>query len=391
MTPALETTVGRILIVDDVEANRQLLERQLRRQGHDTVSAGDGAAALEVLRADPAIDLVLLDMMMPVLDGFGALSAIKDDPALRHLPVIMISALDEAQQVLRCIERGADDYLPKPYDATLLRARIRAGLARKRLRDLEAEYARAIAAAHARVQADLGVASRYVRSILPATGSTRSVTVDWRLIPSDELGGDTFGYHWIDDAHFALYILDVCGHGVGAALLSVSEINVLRQGSLQAVDPRDPGAVLTALNAAFPMERHGEMFSTVWYGVWHPASRTLRYASAGHPASLLVSGADQPVRAFGDPSMVLGGMDDTVYRTSEQVIPDAARLLLLSDGAFEITRPDGTLWPEEAFRDVVAALGRPGAPDLDALVATIREVRGPFPLDDDLSLAVFDL
>jgi sigma-B regulation protein RsbU (phosphoserine phosphatase) len=391
MTPALETTVGRILIVDDVEANRQLLERQLRRQGHETVSAGDGAAALEVLRADATIDLVLLDMMMPVLDGFGALSAIKDDPALRHLPVIMISALDEAQQVLRCIERGADDYLPKPYDATLLRARIRAGLARKRLRDLEAEYARAIAAAHARVQADLGVASRYVRSILPPPGPTRGVTVDWRLIPSDELGGDTFGYHWIDDAHFAMYILDVCGHGVGAALLSVSEINVLRQGSLQSVDPRDPGAVLTALNAAFPMERHGEMFSTVWYGVWHPASRTLRYASAGHPASLLVSGAGQPVRAFGDPGMVLGGMDDTVYHTGEAVIPDAARLLLLSDGAFEIIRPDGTLWPEEAFRDVVAALGRPGAPDLDALVATIREVRGPFPLDDDLSLAVFEL
>lgn len=391
MRPAPETTVGRILIVDDVEANRQLLERQLRRQGHETVSAGDGASALEVLRADSTIDLVLLDMMMPVLDGYGTLSAIKDDPALRHLPVIMISALDEAQQVLRCIERGADDYLPKPYDATLLRARIRAGLARKRLRDLEAEYAHAIAAAHARVQADLGVASRYVRSILPPTGPTHSVTVDWRLIPSDELGGDTFGYHWIDDAHFALYILDVCGHGVGAALLSVSEINVLRQGSLQAVDPRDPGAVLTALNAAFPMERHGEMFSTVWYGVWHPASRTLRYASAGHPASLLVSGADRPVRAFGDPGMVLGGMDDTLYRTGEEVIPDAARLLLLSDGAFEIIRPDGTLWPEEAFRAAVAALGRPGAPDLDALVATIREVRGPFPLDDDLSLAVFDL
>lgn len=390
MTTAIETTVGRILIVDDVEANRQLLERQLRRQGHTTVSAADGAAALEVLRADPAIDLVLLDMMMPVLDGFGALSAIKDDPALRHLPVIMISALDEAQQVLRCIERGADDYLPKPYDATLLRARIRAGLVRKRLRDLEAEYARAIAAAHARVQADLGVASRYVRSILPPTGPTRSVTVDWRLIPSDELGGDTFGYHWIDDAYFALYILDVCGHGVGAALLSVSEINVLRQGSLQAVDPRDPGAVLTALNAAFPMERHGEMFSTVWYGVWHPASRTLRYASAGHPASLLI-GVDATVLPIGNSGMVLGGMDDTVYRTSEQVIPDAARLLLLSDGAFEIIRPDGTLWPEEAFRDVVAALGRPGAPDLDALVATIREVRGPFPLDDDLSLAVFEL
>lgn len=390
MTTASETTVGRILIVDDVEANRQLLERQLRRQGHTTVSAGDGAAALEALRADPAIDLVLLDMMMPVLDGFGALSAIKDDPALRHLPVIMISALDEAQQVLRCIERGAEDYLPKPYDATLLRARIRAGLARKRLRDLEAEYARTIAAAHARVQADLGVASRYVRSILPPTGHSRGVTVDWRLIPSDELGGDTFGYHWIDEAHFALYILDVCGHGVGAALLSVSEINVLRQGSLQAVDPRDPGAVLTALNAAFPMERHGEMFSTVWYGVWHPASRTLRYASAGHPASLLISG-DAPVLPLGDPGMVLGGMDDTVYRTGERVVPDAARLLLLSDGAFEIIRPDGTLWPEEAFRDAVAALGRPGTPDLDALVATIREERGPHPLDDDLSLAVFEL
>ena len=122
---------GHVLIVDDNEGNRDMLARQLVRQGHTVVSAEDGRAALEVLRAT-SVDLVLLDMMMPVLDGYGTLLEIKKDPALRHLPVIMISALDEFSSVVRCIERGAEDFLPKPFNPTLLRARIGAGLEKKR-------------------------------------------------------------------------------------------------------------------------------------------------------------------------------------------------------------------------------------------------------------------
>ena len=118
--------------------------------------------------------------------------------------------------------------------------------------------------------------------------------------PSTELGGDSFGYHWIDADHFAIYLLDVCGHGVGAALLSVAAINVLKTGALPDVDFRDPGQLLTALNEAFLMERQNDMYFTVWYGVWRPATRTLRFATAGHPPALLATSgpeaAEEPSR-----------------------------------------------------------------------------------------------
>ncbi|MEN9812676.1 MAG: hypothetical protein RL479_1362, partial [Verrucomicrobiota bacterium] len=244
---------GRILVVDDQPGNRDMLARQLERQGHTTTVAGDGREALERLRAAPH-DLVLLDLMMPVLDGHGTLAEMKADPALSHLPVIMISALDELGSVVRCIERGAEDYLPKPFNPTLLRARIGAGLEKKRFRDQERAYVRTIEETQQRLQAELQEAENYVRSILPPPLTAGPVRSEWLLVPSTELGGDAFGHHWIDPDHLAIYLLDVCGHGVGAALLSVTAGNVLRHGSLPSVDFRDPGAVLTALNEVFLME-----------------------------------------------------------------------------------------------------------------------------------------
>ena len=138
---------GGILAVDDDQDNRDLLSRRLAREGYAVLTAPDGAAALEALRGRPSppIDLVLLDVMMPGLDGYEVLRQLKDDPALRALPVLMISALDEMSSVVRCIELGAEDYLPKPFDPVLLRARIGACLEKKRLRDQEARQARELA------------------------------------------------------------------------------------------------------------------------------------------------------------------------------------------------------------------------------------------------------
>ena len=131
-------TRGRVLVVDDTALNRRLLERALVDQGHVPILTEDGAQALEILRAtSPAIDVILLDVLMPVMDGYNTLAAIKADSALHHLPVIMITAVDEIESAVRCIELGAMDYLPKPFNAALLRARLEASLADKRLRDLE--------------------------------------------------------------------------------------------------------------------------------------------------------------------------------------------------------------------------------------------------------------
>jgi DNA-binding response OmpR family regulator len=133
---------ARLLVVDDDPINRRLLARYLERLGHSVVTANDGGAGWQVLRdgdAEP-FDVVLLDVLMPELDGYEVLERIRADAALRHLPVIMISAVEETDSIVRCIELGADDYLPKPFSPVLLRARINAGIARKRLYDLEREY-----------------------------------------------------------------------------------------------------------------------------------------------------------------------------------------------------------------------------------------------------------
>ena len=133
---------GVVLVVDDSVVNRKLLERHLRTEGHEALLAGDGEEALAMLAEprDRPIDVVLLDLVMPGLDGFATLERIKADDATNHLPVIVISALDETDSVARCIQMGATDYLPKPFAAPILRARLNASLAEKRLRDLEREY-----------------------------------------------------------------------------------------------------------------------------------------------------------------------------------------------------------------------------------------------------------
>ena len=107
-------------------------------------------------------------------------------------------------------------------------------------------------------------------------------------MPSTTLGGDGLGYHWLDEDSFAIYLVDVCGHGVGAALHSVSVLNVLRSENLQNTDFRRPDQVLAGLNAVFPMENHKEMYFTIWYGVYNRVSRVLTYASGGHPPALLI-------------------------------------------------------------------------------------------------------
>jgi adenylate cyclase len=135
--------IGHVLVVDDDALNRRLVTATLAREGHHTTSANDGNEALAALREDPP-DVILLDIEMPGLDGIQVLERIKADETLRHLPVIMISGVEDTASVVRCLEMGADDFLTKPFDAAILRARINAGLDRKALGELERDRVRAI-------------------------------------------------------------------------------------------------------------------------------------------------------------------------------------------------------------------------------------------------------
>jgi adenylate cyclase len=137
----MQARLGHILIVDDDPLNRRLLTKSLETGGHRTTAVDNGFAALTSLETDRP-DVVLLDIMMPGLDGIEVLERLKADSELRHIPVIMISGVDDTDSIVRCLEAGADDYLPKPFDPAILRARIDAGLNRKRLRDVEEERVR---------------------------------------------------------------------------------------------------------------------------------------------------------------------------------------------------------------------------------------------------------
>ena len=374
-------STGHLLVVDDNPENRRMLRRLLERQGHTVEEAPDGEAALEQV-AERAFDLVLLDVLMPKVDGNTTLARMKADPQLRHIPVIMISALDGIASVVSCIEVGAEDYLPKPFNPTLLRARIGACLEKKRLRDQEQKHLRTIEETQARLSEELKEAANYVRSIIPSP-MDEPWKIDWRYVPSGELGGDAFGYHWIDGEHFAVYLLDVCGHGVGPALLSVTAINVIRSGSLAGTDFRHPAEVLAALNNAFLMENQNNLYFTIWYGVLHAPTRLLRYASGGHPPALLLrDGESISLRTKG---IMIGAMEGIPFEDAEMQLEPNDRLIVLCDGTYEVRQADGSMIDFSDFTRFMAERGT--APSgLDDLMDWVNEIQSGAPLADDFSI-----
>jgi len=380
MAVAAET--AKILIVDDQEENCAVLQRRLEKEGHTCAAVYDGASALERLAGED-FDLVLLDIMMPGIDGREVLRRIKTDEKLRHLPVIMISALDQIESVVACIEQGAEDYLPKPFNPVLLRARIGSSLDRKRLRDAERAAFAALQESQEKLAGELAEAAAYVQSVLPGPVTDGPVRAEWAFVPSSSLGGDAFVYGPVRDGKFGICLLDVTGHGVGAALLSISVLNVIRGESLPGVDFTDPGAVLEGLNAAFPMEKHGEMFFTAWCGMYDPETRIMRFAAGGHPPSILVR-TDGTTEVLAAKGPVLGAMDGMKFPALETEIPAGARLFVFSDGAYEIARADGSMMGHGDLRELLARTPREGG------VAWIMEqLHGinPQPVfDDDVSL-----
>jgi sigma-B regulation protein RsbU (phosphoserine phosphatase) len=383
---------GSLLIVDDNEANRALLARRLRRQGYTVSLAENGRQALEKLRAR-RFDLVLLDVIMPEMGGYHVLEKMKQDPLLRHVPVIMISALDDLEMLARCIEKGAEDYLSKPFDAVLLQARIGSSLEKKRLHDHEEQTYRALVESQKHLAAELAEAAAYVKSLLPAP-LQGEVTTDWRYVPSSELGGDAFGYRWVDADHFAIFLLDVCSHGVGAALLSISVMNVLRSQNLPGADFCDPSTVLAALNRAFAMESQNNLYFTMWYGVLEKSTRRLRYSSGGHPPAILITGPDraeakvEKLKTSGPP---IGTFPESVYPVQSTSLQSFNRLFVFSDGAYEIVRQDGSMLTlEEFIQHLVARLGG-GTDALPATLSYLEKARGLTNFEDDLALVEFSL
>ena len=230
---------------------------------------------------------------------------------------------------------------------------------------------------------ELGEASDYVLSVLPPPITAGPVQAEWYYQPCTRLGGDAFGYQMLDSRCFAAYMLDVAGHGAGSALFAVTVANVLRQRMLPEVDFRDPGAVIRGLNRMFPMERHNNLFFTMWYGVYDVAERVLSFATAGHhPAYLLAAGATQPIPlGTRNPSIGIGA-DRDVAASRAQVTPGST-LALFSDGVFEITDREGREWDLSQVLSLLPLMAGPDGPR--RLYDTVRKAARPGPLEDDFS------
>ena len=227
---------------------------------------------------------------------------------------------------------------------------------------------------------ELARAVNYIQALLPPPLREGAVRAEWRFVPSAQLGGDAFGYRWLDDRRFAVFLLDVSGHGVGSALLAASAANMLRARSLGAADPADPVAVLAALNAAFQMDDQSGLFFSMWYGVFDAADRTLRFASAGHHPGFLAppGGAPVPLATRGP---AIGMAPGARFRGAESAVPPGSRLYLFSDGAFEVTLDDGR---DGTIGDFVALLG--STPGADELFQAVRALTGRRPFQDDVSI-----
>jgi len=243
----------------------------------------------------------------------------------------------------------------------------------------------------ARLAAELAEAAAYVASLLPARLES-PVRSEWVFIPSRLLGGDAFGYHWLDRHRLAIYLLDVCGHGVGAALLSVSVTNVLRSQSLPGTDFGDPGAVLTALNQRFPAAEQNEMDFTVWYGVYDHARRQLAYASGGHPPAVLVLPDAGRARAneLCTPNFMIGMVPGTRFEAQTSVVPAGSRLFVFSDGVYEVCSPSGAWLDFDQFVQMLVARSAPHAIGLDGVLADVRAWQQRETFEDDCSIVAFE-
>jgi phosphoserine phosphatase RsbU/P len=259
-----------------------------------------------------------------------------------------------------------------------------------RLREAEGLKHAALVASQRELAAELSAAVAYVHSLLPAP-LTGDVTAEWRFVPSLMLGGDAFGYHFLDDARFAVYLLDVCGHGVGATLLATAVLGALRDQRLGRADFGDPASVLSALNEEFPMDRHNDTFFSIWYGVVDRDRNVLSYASGGHPPAILAgprAGASpgRSVHELGTDDPMIGISRGARFRTAEHPIEEADTLYVFSDGAYEISGTDGAML---TYEDLCGALtsteGEAGSP-LDRWLAHARASHGLDTFDDDVSM-----
>jgi sigma-B regulation protein RsbU (phosphoserine phosphatase) len=382
LKPSMISMPTVILLVDDQPIIGAAVKKILASQPewHFHFCAEPNQAVEQAVALKPTV--ILQDLVMPGIDGLDLVRAYRERAELKDVPLVVLSSKEEAETKAKAFALGANDYLVKLPDPVEMIARLRHhSEGYKALRERNAAFA-ALAKSEQHLQNEVRRAAEYVRSLLPAPLTDGPARTDWRFVPSESLGGDAFGYHWLDERRLAIYLLDVCGHGVGPALLGVSAMNVIHSGAIPGRDTGEPGAVMEGLNELFPMERHNEMFFTVWYGILDVQTGSLRWSGGAHPPAVLIA-PDGSLTRLDSQGLMIGAATGVPYDTDEIIMQPGSRLLLYSDGIFELQQPGGPMATLDDYLDAVEA--NPNQ-DLDAMLAHARIVQASDSFKDDVSV-----
>ncbi|NJO42291.1 MAG: SpoIIE family protein phosphatase [Cyanobacteria bacterium CRU_2_1] len=370
--------MSKILVIDDDSTVRLVVKKTLEKQGYEVTLATNGQEGIDLAQSvRPA--LIICDWIMPILDGLEVCRQVKASPELATTFFILLTSRGDVADRVQGLNSGADDFVAKPIEMSELQARVKAGLRLHQLsQDLQTQKQL--------LEAELAEAAAYVRSLLPMPVIGK-ISIDSRFIPCRQLGGDCFDYFWLDPDYLVIYLLDVSGHGLGAALPSSLILNLLRSRSLPGVNFYQPHDVLNGLNEAFQMSNQNEKYFTIWYGVYNQAKRQLTYASAGHPPAILIFPNPegvmnvQPLRT---PSVPIGVLTDIGFMSSRLQIPDNSTLYIFSDGIYEVDQIVRENWGLDHFTKILLDLNLESS--LDVVLKQVQTLSGADLFNDDLSL-----
>jgi sigma-B regulation protein RsbU (phosphoserine phosphatase) len=364
------------------------LSMRLEACGYENiVTAENGREALEKMRSDP-VDLVLLDIMMPEMNGYQVLEHLKADAELRDLPVIVISALDEMDSVIKCIELGAEDYLAKPFNPTLLRARVGASLEKKRLRD-------EVRAGRDRLQQELDAARTLQLGMLPGTfpawSAEHPVEVHALMEPAREVGGDLYDCFWASAHLFCFLVGDVSGKGAPAAMFMARARSLVRlaveYSRNDCAENISPSPIAEAVNRELCQNNPERMFVTLFLGLLDTRTGALAYINAGHPAPGLLRANNDIERLDGKPEPPLGVRPNTAYQCRAVTLRPTDAVVVHTDGVTEAMNIGEDLYTTERLNADLAAL-RNETPE--AIVRTVTDrvdaFTGTAPRADDVTL-----
>jgi sigma-B regulation protein RsbU (phosphoserine phosphatase) len=377
----------RLLIVDDNPNNRFTLKRRLAREGYSLVTeAENGRQAIELLETK-SFDLVLLDIMMPDINGYEVLEHIKKDPKRRDIPVIMISAIDEVESVVRCIEIGAEDYLPKPFNVTLLRARVGASLEKKRMRD---EITRHVERMERELANARAIQLSMVPTDFPKPEPERPVSVFAVLRPAREIGGDLYDFFWVAPDVICLVVADVSDKGAPAALYMARAKTVIRLVATQLAEANggafSPADLVTKANSELCRDNPHVMFVTLFLCLLNVRTGELAWCNAGHNAPYLFN-RDGMLTALHTEDIPAGLEPTFAFSSKSGQFSDGGGLFIFSDGITEAMNEQGEFFGSEQLEATIQSRADSAPSDLVAAVLQqLQSFTGAAAQSDDITV-----